>query len=69
VTAADAALWRDTLAGRPDATVHDLPALDHLFREGTGVSTPADYHVRAGHVAPDVLRLVADWILALPASP
>jgi hypothetical protein len=65
VMAADAALWRDALAGRGDATVRELPALDHLFREGTGTSTPADYLMRAGHVAAEVIDLVASWVASL----
>lgn len=68
-TAADAALWREALAGRTDADVRELPALDHLFREGTGMATPADYLVRGGHVSPAVVEKIAAWVRGLAATP
>jgi dienelactone hydrolase len=62
VTAADAALWSQALAGRADATVRTYPALDHLFIAGSGPSTPEDYMRGAGHVDARVIDDVARWI-------
>jgi hypothetical protein len=63
VTAADLDGWRRALDGRADVTFREYPALDHLLFAGEGPSRPADYG-QAGHVAPEVVADVADWILA-----
>jgi len=44
-------------------TFHSYAALNHLFIAGTGPSLPAEYQV-PGHVAEDVIRDIATWILA-----
>jgi len=62
VTADDAALWAEALAGRPDATVRTYPALNHLFVAGSGPSTPDEYQRTPGHVDAQVIDDVARWI-------
>lgn len=63
VTAEDLALWEHGLTRLPDLETHLLPGLDHLFRSGTGLSTPASYDT-PGHVDGRVVDLVADWVAA-----
>ena len=55
--------WKAAL-GRPrQRDVPQLiPALNHLFIAGTGKSLPAEYQT-PGHVAEDVVRDIAAWIL------
>ncbi len=54
-------LWKKALAGRPSVTFKTYPKLNHLFAEGEGKSTPADYD-KPGHVAEAVVADVAGWI-------
>ena len=44
-------------------TGHSYATLNHLFIAGTGPSLPAEYEV-PGHVAEEVMRDIASWILA-----
>jgi hypothetical protein len=60
----DFARWKGGLASRTNVTFHSYPALNHLFLPGTGKSLPAEYSV-AGHVLEEVVRDIADWILAI----
>jgi dienelactone hydrolase len=53
--------WKKALAGRPGATFKSYPKLNHLFIEGEGKSTPAEYE-KPGHVAEAVIADVAGWI-------
>jgi uncharacterized protein len=58
--------WKKALAGDPAATFHLYPNLYHLFipvppSDTTALSTPADYEV-PGHVAPEVVTDIVDWI-------
>lgn len=53
--------WRSTLEGRSNATFKWYPVLNHLFIEGQGTSTPAEYAI-PGHVAEAVIRDIAAWI-------
>lgn len=62
VTMDDFAKWKSALGSRSDVTFHVYPALNHLFVAGTGPSLPAEYLV-AGHVAEDVIRDIATWVL------
>lgn len=48
---------------RRDVTFHSYATLNHLFIPGTGPSLPAEYLV-PGHVAEEVIRCIATWILA-----
>jgi dienelactone hydrolase len=57
VTMDDFGRWKAALAGKPFACLIVYPGLDHLFREGSGASRPADYETRvpvAGHVINDI---------------
>ena len=63
VTPEDFARWKAALGSRRDVTFHSYPALNHLFIAGTGPSLPAEYQVQ-GHVAEEVIRDIAAWILA-----
>ena len=65
VGAKDFEAWKSALAARPNATFRLFPKLNHLFVEGEGPSTPAEYE-RAGHVAVEVVEAVAAWMRALP---
>jgi len=57
--------WKSALAARPNATFRLFPKLNHLFVEGEGPSTPAEYE-RAGHVSEEVVEALAAWVRALP---
>ncbi|HYK91935.1 MAG TPA: hypothetical protein VE398_24425 [Acidobacteriota bacterium] len=37
-------------------------ALNHLFQEGEGKSTPAEYTLKPGHVAAEVIDVISAWI-------
>lgn len=62
--------WKSALGALPNATFRLFPKLNHLFVEGDGPSTPAEYE-RAGHVSEEVVEALAAWARALPprASP
>jgi dienelactone hydrolase len=53
--------WRNGLAGQPGVTIRVLPADDHLFFGGTGLSRPEDY-ARAQHMDKAVIGHVARWV-------
>jgi fermentation-respiration switch protein FrsA (DUF1100 family) len=61
VTLADYDLWEKALAGRSHATLRRYANLNHLFMEGEGKGTPAEYQ-KAGHVAKGVIEEIANWI-------
>lgn len=61
VTGKDFQIWRDALLGRKNVTFRLYPDLNHLFVEGEGRSTPAEYQ-KAGHVAEKVIEDIAGWI-------
>jgi uncharacterized protein len=63
VTMAEFAKWKAALGSRRDVTIHSYPALNHLFIAGTGPGSPAEYKV-PGHVAEEVIRDIATWVLA-----
>ena len=63
VTAQDFAGWERMLAGLKDVTLKRYPGLNHLFMEGKGPSTFAEYQ-RPGHVSAAVIADIAEWILA-----
>jgi dipeptidyl aminopeptidase/acylaminoacyl peptidase len=63
VTTEEFAKWKSALGPRRDVTFHSYPTLNHLFIAGTGPSLPAEYQV-PGHVAEEVIRDIATWILA-----
>jgi uncharacterized protein len=61
VTMDNFAAWKKALAGRPGVTFKAYPKLNHLFIEGEGKSTPADYE-KPGHVSEAVIADIAGWI-------
>ncbi len=63
VSMQDFANWKAALGTRKDVTLKSYPTLNHLFIEGTGKSTPAEYS-QSGHVSALVVDDVARWVLA-----
>jgi dienelactone hydrolase len=63
VTPEDFAKWKAALGSRRNVAFHSYPALNHLFIAGTGPGAPAEYQI-PGHVAEDVIRDIAAWILS-----
>jgi dienelactone hydrolase len=61
VTIEDFAGWKKTLAGVEKVELRLYPALNHLFLEGVGPSTPAEYE-RAGNIPVQVIDDIAGWI-------
>jgi dienelactone hydrolase len=62
VTDADFAGWQKALGGKKNARLKRYPALNHLFMEGKGKARPEEYE-KEGHVAEEVIRDIAAWIL------
>lgn len=63
VTMKDFEGWKKSLSYRKDVEFRLYPGLNHLFIEGEGRSTPAEYQI-AGHVAEEVIKDIASWIKA-----
>lgn len=61
VTMDDYGLWERALSSDPDVTLESYPELNHLFMEGEGRSTPAEYEV-AGHVSEVVIGDIASFV-------
>lgn len=61
VTLADFERWKESLSSREDVEFRLYPGLNHLFVEGEGKSTPAEYQ-KPGHVAKIVIDDITDWI-------
>ena len=61
VTLADFELWDKALSGRSHATLKRYANLNHLFMDGEGKATPAEYQ-KPGHVAKTVIEEIAAWI-------
>jgi uncharacterized protein len=61
VTSDDFEGWKDALSSRENGRFRLYPKLNHLFIEGDGRSTPAEYET-AGHVAESVVEEIAAWI-------
>lgn len=64
VTDADFQLWRRALSSRKNVKFKWYDKLNHLFIEGEGKSTPAEYET-PGNVARIVVEDIADWIKKL----
>lgn len=62
VTLEDFTLLERALAGNPKAELRRFANQNHLFMEGQGKATPAEYE-KPGHVAKETVGAVADWIL------
>ena len=56
--------WKSALDGHPNTTLKLYPSLNHLFMEGQGKSTPAEYE-KPGHVAEPVVKDISSWLLSL----
>jgi uncharacterized protein len=63
VTMDNFARWKAALGSRSDVKFITYPKLNHLFVEGEGKSTPAEY-AKAGNVSPEVIEDIARWIEA-----
>ena len=61
VTAEDFQGWRKALSAHKNVQFKLYPQLNHLFMEGKGKSTPAEYET-SGHVAEIVVTDIAKWI-------
>lgn len=57
----DLDVWLAGLKGKKGVMSVQFPKADHLFLDGTGRPTPADY-AKAGHVDPKVIASVATWV-------
>ena len=66
VTTVDFDGWKKALADRSDVTFRLYPDLNHLFAEGKGKATPAEYE-QPQHVAPVVIDDIAQWVRRQPA--
>jgi alpha-beta hydrolase superfamily lysophospholipase len=64
VTMDDFRGWGKALAVRKNVELKSYPGLNHLFMEGVGKSTPAEYE-KPGHVSPDVVNDVVKWVHGL----
>ncbi len=62
----DLDVWLKGLAGRRHVTVDQFERADHLFVDGTGPPSPADYDTPR-HVDPAVIDDIARWVKAQPA--
>jgi uncharacterized protein len=56
--------WQRTLARRPNVTFKSYPKLDHLFLEGAGPASDADY-ARPRNIPKYVVDDIATWINTL----
>jgi uncharacterized protein len=66
VTAPDLAGWKSALSGKkPNATIKQYPACNHLFIAGSGESTPEEYQAPR-HVDEEVVRDIATFISGVP---
>ena len=61
VTMEDFNLWKQALKDKKNVTFKSYPALNHLFMEGKGKSSPKEYFSQ-GHIARYVIKDIADWI-------
>jgi dienelactone hydrolase len=68
VTDADFQLWKKALSSRENIEFKFYEGLNHLFMEGQGKSTPAEYE-QAGNVSKEVIGDIAEWIKQQVISP
>jgi len=61
VTMKDFEIWRRALSGRPNVVLKSFPKLNHLFLEGEGESTPAEYK-RPGRIPGYVFDEIAAFV-------
>jgi fermentation-respiration switch protein FrsA (DUF1100 family) len=60
----DLDVWLRGLNGKSHVTAKRYPAADHLFVDGTGPPSPADY-ATPSHVDPTVINDIAAWITSI----
>jgi alpha-beta hydrolase superfamily lysophospholipase len=65
VTQQDLSRFKVALAGHANATVRELPRLNHLFMAGEGKSRPEEYD-RPSHVDGEVIDAIAAFVTGLP---
>ncbi|HEY4077591.1 MAG TPA: alpha/beta fold hydrolase [Rhizomicrobium sp.] len=58
----DLAAIKAALGANPDATVEELPGLNHLFQTAK-TGAPSEYNEIEETMAPSVLALIGDWIV------
>lgn len=63
VTSADWSIWQERVAGRSAISLREYPTLNHLGISGDVPSNPDEY-LRPGQVDQELIREVAEWILA-----
>lgn len=61
VTEVDFQRWKAALSMREGVAFRLYPQLTHLFVEGEGIVTPAEYQI-SGHVAEEVVSDIIAWI-------
>lgn len=61
VTMDDYTIWQQALSDKPNVKFQLYPKCNHLFIEGEGQCTPAEY-ANPGHVAKDVIDDIANWL-------
>jgi dienelactone hydrolase len=64
VSMTDFKLWEKVLGKSKNVIFHSYPTLNHLFMEGEGKSTPAEYET-SGHVAEYVIDDIVNWIKSI----
>ncbi len=65
VTMDDYEIWKQALSEKANVTFQLYPKCNHLFIEGEGKCTPAEY-AKPGYVAKPVVDAIAQWIHNLP---
>jgi uncharacterized protein len=53
--------WKSALSGRSNVTLKTYPKVNHIFKEGEGMSTPDEYNT-PGHMSEEVVKDIAEWI-------
>lgn len=66
VTMEDFAAWKAAIGEKPTAVLKSYPKLNHLFLEGSGTPSPAEY-MKLGHVPEYVISDISKWVNGLPA--
>lgn len=62
VTMEDFGIWQSALSKKPNVVLKSYPSLNHLFHEGQGKATPAEY-MGGGKAMPGyVLDDIANWM-------
>jgi alpha-beta hydrolase superfamily lysophospholipase len=61
VTMDDYNLWKEKLGDKKNVTLKLYPKLNHMFMEGVGKATPAEYD-KAGHITLYVINDIANWV-------